>query len=107
MNTGGTASSPVGGAKTSLPGPVVVRMVLGARMRRFREASGITCADAGYAIRGSHSKISRMELGRTGFKRRDVADLLTLYGVCDQVERDGMFTLVEQANAPGWLHEYG
>ena len=107
MNTGGTASSPVGGAKTSLPGPVVVRMVLGARMRRFREASGITCADAGYAIRGSHSKISRMELGRTGFKRRDVADLLTLYGVSDQVERDGMLSLVEQANAPGWLHEYG
>jgi len=82
-------------------------MLLGARMRRFREASGITCAAAGYAIRGSHSKISRMELGRSGFKRRDVADLLTLYGVCDQVERDGMFSLVEQANSPGWLHEYG
>ena len=48
-----------------------------------------------------------MELGRTGFKHRDVADLLTLYGVCDNVERDGMFSLVEQANSPGWLHEYG
>jgi hypothetical protein len=46
MNTGETTSSPVGGAKTSLAGPVVVRMVLGARMRRFREASGITCADS-------------------------------------------------------------
>ena len=107
MNTGGTASGPVGGAKSPLAGPVVVRMLLGARMRRFREASGITCADAGYAIRGSHSKISRMELGRTGFKHRDVADLLTLYGVCDQVERDGMFSLADHANVPGWLHEYG
>jgi len=82
-------------------------MLLGARMRRFREASGITCADAGNAIRGSHSKISRMELGRTGFKRRDVADLLTLYGVSDHAERDSLFSLVEQANSPGWLHEYG
>lgn len=107
MDAGGTADGPVDEIRTSLAGPAVVRMVLGARMRRFREASGITCADAGYAIRGSHSKISRMELGRTGFKRRDVADLLTLYGVCDQVELDGMFSLVEQANAPGWLHEYG
>ena len=107
MNTGRTASGPVRGIKSPLAGPIVVRMLLGARMRRFREASGITCADAGYAIRGSHSKISRMELGRTGFKHRDVADLLTLYGVCDNVERDGMFSLVEQANSPGWLHEYG
>jgi len=82
-------------------------MLLGARMRRLREASEITCADAGYAIRGSHSKISRMELGRIGFKRRDVADLLTLYGVSDETERDSLFTLIDQANSPGWLHEYG
>src|SRR2546429_6231343 len=32
------------------------------------------------------SKISRMELGRVGFKERDVADLLTLYGVADHGE---------------------
>jgi len=107
MNAGGTAGGPVDEIRTSLAGPAVVRMLLGARMRRLREASGITCADAGYAIRGSHSKISRMELGRTGFKRRDVADLLTLYGVNDRVQRDGLFSLVEQANSPGWLHEYG
>ena len=107
MNAGGTAGGPVDQIRTTLAGPAVVRMLLGARMRRLREASGITCADAGYAIRGSHSKISRMELGRTGFKRRDVADLLTLYGVNDHVQRDGLFSLVEQANSPGWLHEYG
>ena len=107
MNAGGTAGGPVDDIRTSLAGPAVVRMLLGARMRRLREASGITCADAGYAIRGSHSKISRMELGRTGFKRRDVADLLTLYGVNDRVQRDGLFSLVELANSPGWLHEYG
>jgi hypothetical protein len=107
MNTGRSASGSVDEKGTPLAGPAVVRMLLGARMRRFREASGITCADAGYAIRGSHSKISRMELGRSGFKRRDVADLLTLYGVSDHVERDGLFSLVEQANSPGWLHEYG
>src|SRR5262252_6619378 len=105
MNAGGTAGGPVDEKRTPLAGPAVVRMLLGARMRRLRKASGITCADAGYAIHGSHSKISRMELGRTGFKRRDVADLLTLYGVSDHAERDGLFSLVEQANSPGWLHE--
>src|SRR5215470_12114746 len=70
MNTGRTASGPVGGIKSPLAGPIVVRTLLGARMRRFREASGITCADAGYAIRGSHSKISRMELGRLTVRSR-------------------------------------
>ena len=32
---------------------------------------------AGWEIRASESKISRMELGRVSFKERDVADLLT------------------------------
>jgi transcriptional regulator with XRE-family HTH domain len=99
MSTGDTADGPVG--------PAVVRMVLGARMRELREASGITCANAGYVIRGSHSKISRLERGRTAFKQRDVADLLTLYGVSGEIERNDLFALVERANTPGWLHEYG
>ena len=62
-------------------GPTVLRMLLGAQLRRLREASGVTREDAGWEIRSSESKISRMELGRVGFKERDVADLLTLYGV--------------------------
>jgi hypothetical protein len=107
MSTGNGASGPADATRSSLAGPTVARMLLGARMRRLREAREITCADAGYAIRGSHSKISRMELGRIGFKRRDVADLLTLYGVSDETERDSLFTLIEKANSPGWLHEYG
>jgi hypothetical protein len=98
MSTGDAADDPVG--------PAVVRMVLGARMRLLREASGITCANAGYVIRGSHSKISRMERGLIGVKQRDVSDLLTLYGVSEHAERNAMFALVEKANEPGWLHEY-
>ena len=43
--------------------------------------AGITREAAGYSIRASESKISRMELGRVSFKARDVEDLLTLYGV--------------------------
>jgi hypothetical protein len=88
-------------------GPAAVRMLLGERLRQLREAKGVTRADAGWAIRGSLAKISRMELGRTSFKRRDVADLLTLYGVSDEIERDGLFMLVEKANTPGWLRGYG
>ena len=57
------------------------RIVLGTQLRRLREAAGITREEAGHAIRASHAKISRLELGRVGFKERDVVDLLTLYGV--------------------------
>lgn len=87
-------------------GPTVLRMVLGAQLRRLREASGITLERAGYQIRASHSKMSRIELGRVSFKDRDVADLLTLYGVTDDNERETLCDLARQANAQGWWHSY-
>ncbi|MEU9023785.1 helix-turn-helix transcriptional regulator [Actinomadura sp. NPDC048394] len=88
-------------------GPTVLRILLGAQLRRLREERGISTERAGYEIRGSHSKISRMELGRVGFKERDVSDLLTLYGVSDPAERASLLELVKKANAPAWWHRYG
>lgn len=88
-------------------GPTVVRMLLGARLRRLRQTAGITRDNAGQAIRSSGSKISRLELGRTGFKQRDVSDLLTLYGVSDDdAERAILLGLARQANDAGWWHGY-
>ncbi|MEU1887985.1 helix-turn-helix transcriptional regulator [Micromonospora sp. WMMD987] len=88
-------------------GPTVLRMLLGAQLRRLREASGVTREGAGWEIRSSESKISRMELGRVGFKERDVSDLLTLYGVTAAEERDALLKLARDANSPGWWHRYG
>ena len=88
-------------------GPTVLRIVLGSQLRRLREASCISREAAGEAIRGSHAKISRLELGRTGYKERDVADLLTLYNVTDQADREDFLALARQASAPGWWHQYG
>ena len=91
----------------SAGGPTALRMLLGAHLRRLREAEGITRADAGWEIRASESKISRLELGRVGFKVRDVEDLLTLYGVDDVEERDKLIALAKEANTPGWWHRFG
>ena len=88
-------------------GPTVLRILLGAQLRRLRESKAITREDAGYEIRASGSKISRMELGRVSFKERDVADLLTLYGVSNDAEREALLGLARQANNPGWWHHYG
>ncbi|MEW1909032.1 helix-turn-helix transcriptional regulator [Kitasatospora sp. NPDC085895] len=82
------------------------RLLLGSQLRRLREARGVTREEAGYSIRASESKISRMELGRVGFKERDVADLLTLYGLDRGEERATLLGLVAEANAVSWWHGY-
>lgn len=87
--------------------PTVCRIVVGGQLRRLREECGITREAAGQAIRGSHAKISRMELGRVGFKERDLTDLLDLYGHTDEAERAKLLELVRRANAPGWWQPYG
>jgi transcriptional regulator with XRE-family HTH domain len=87
-------------------GPTVLRILLGSQLRLLREANGVTREEAGYAIRASGSKISRMELGRVSFKERDVVDLLELYGV-DEIEAATLVDLAKQANSPGWWHKYG
>lgn len=88
-------------------GPTVRRILLGSQLRRLREEKGISREDAGYHIRASESKISRMELGRVSFKERDVDDLLTLYGVTESAERAPLLSLVREANRPGWWHSFG
>jgi transcriptional regulator with XRE-family HTH domain len=99
---------PVGAAAPKGPptGPTVLRIGLGGALRRRREAAGVTRERAGEAIRASPAKISRLELGRVGFKERDVADLLTAYGVTDGAERSEYLDLARQANTPGWWHRY-
>jgi hypothetical protein len=66
----------------------------------------VSADEAGYEIRASRSKISRMEHGRVGFKLRDVSDLLTLYGVSDQDLREQLTGLARRASTASWWAEY-
>jgi len=81
-------------------GPTVLRILLGSQLRGLREAKGITREEAGYAIRASGSKISRMELGRVGFKERDVVDLQVYVGL---EEAAALIRLYEVQFVPGLL----
>jgi transcriptional regulator with XRE-family HTH domain len=90
----------------SAAGPTVQRLVLGGHLRRLREQAGKTTERAAASIRGSHSKISRMEHGRVGFKVRDIIDLLSLYGVDEGEEREALLKLAGEANTPGWWQGY-
>lgn len=108
MSTPHAEGQPVPASSMAEPraGSTVLRIVLGAQLRRLREGRGITLEQAGNAIRASHSKVSRMEHGRVGFRIRDVGDLLTLYGVTAESEREPLLSLVGKANLAGWWHNY-
>ena len=84
----------------------MLRMLLGAQLRRLRETSGVSRDDAGYHIRASGSKISRMELGRVSFKERDVTDLLEYYGITDPAEKEKLVQLTREANATPWYQKF-
>jgi transcriptional regulator with XRE-family HTH domain len=87
-------------------GPTAARLRLGARLRQLRQAAGISRQDAAGAIRSSASKITRLELGRSGVKTRDLADLLTLYGT-DPAGQSSMMALAQVGNNRGWWQDYG
>jgi transcriptional regulator with XRE-family HTH domain len=91
---------------TPATGPTVLRIGLGSMLRRLREQAGIDRETAGHAIRASTAKISRLELGRVGFKIRDVDDLIALYGITDRTRRAEFLDLARRANEPGWWHRY-
>jgi transcriptional regulator with XRE-family HTH domain len=76
-------------------------------LRQLRQAGHITTTAAAEVIRATPSKISRLERGRTTAKQRDVADLLSLYGVTDPAEREELLEMARQTSAPGWWQQYG
>lgn len=86
--------------------PAALRILLGAQLRRLRQAKRVSLEEAGNVIRASHSKISRLESGRVAFKDRDIVDLLTYYGVTDENVREELRSRAVRANSPGWWHEY-
>jgi hypothetical protein len=82
-------------------------MLLGAQVRRLREAADVAPEQAGYEIRASRSKISRMETGQVGLKARDITDLLALYGVTDEQVQSRFLHLSHQSIRPDWWAKYG
>ncbi|MFI5617119.1 helix-turn-helix domain-containing protein [Streptomyces sp. NPDC051567] len=79
--------------------------MLGQELRTWREARGLTLRQVAPVIRGSVSKISRLERGESPPKPRDVRDLARYYGVDDQ----GMRTieqLLEHAQSSEWYEQF-
>jgi transcriptional regulator with XRE-family HTH domain len=99
-------TAPAGLAGLDSGEAAAARLRLGAQLRRLRQAADMTRLEAAAAIRSSASKITRLELGRTGIKPRDLSDLLALYGA-DPAGQASMMALARIGNNRDWWQEYG
>lgn len=86
--------------------PMVLRILLGAQLRRLREAAQLTQEEAALKIRVAPSTIRRLESGSSWITEGNLSDLLTFYQVADTVRRESLMTLARRANAPSWWLDY-
>ncbi|MCT2594175.1 helix-turn-helix domain-containing protein [Streptomyces sp. N2-109] len=82
------------------------RRRLGTELRALRETSGLTPKDAAEALSCDVTKISRMELGRSGVRKLDLETLLKLYAVSDPAKRRALAVLSRESRKRTWWHQY-
>src|SRR5829696_7498847 len=99
--------TPGGGEPVSLDrSPTVRRRRLGMELRNLREGSGYTIDEVAAHLECSGSKLSRLETGKGLPRLRDVRDLLDLYQVVDERQRELMLTMVRESKNKGWWTNY-
>lgn len=86
--------------------PTVRRRRLGMELRRLREASALMIEDVAKHLECSMSRVSRIETGKSVARIRDVRDMLDLYEVGDETQREQLLTLAKEAQQRGWWTEY-
>jgi transcriptional regulator with XRE-family HTH domain len=85
--------------------PTIRQRELGMRLRKFREAEGLTVNEVAEKLLCSATKISRAETGARRPTLRDVRDLCEIYGV-DRETSEELMRLARQAREPGWWAEF-
>jgi transcriptional regulator with XRE-family HTH domain len=73
----------------------------------LRETAGLNSQQAAEELGCSQSKISRVENGKSPVSTRDVRDLLSLYGVSDEDQRERLLSLARESRQRGWWAEFG
>jgi transcriptional regulator with XRE-family HTH domain len=86
--------------------PVGSRRRLGAELRRLRAKTGLTLDEVAEQMTCSTSKISRLETGKGVPKVPDVRELMRIYGVASDTERDMLLRLVRDGREHGWWESY-
>ncbi|MEU9349517.1 helix-turn-helix transcriptional regulator [Streptomyces griseoloalbus] len=93
---------------TVKPSTVLGRQ-LGDELRKFREAAGVSMAQAAEALDCTKGKISRIENGHVPVRSPDLVALMQTYRVEDPEAQDRLVALARRANRrrrEGWWHAY-
>ena len=86
--------------------PTVRRRRLGALLRKMREESGLTLEDSAKHLECHKATISRLELGRSGVRTRDLRSLLNLYGVTEEARIQPFIEMARQGRTSGWWERH-
>jgi transcriptional regulator with XRE-family HTH domain len=92
-------------AGSSVPGSLLARRQLGRRLRLLREGARKTQEDVEISGIASHSKLYRIESGRTLIRPGDVRELCALYGAPEDVQ-DGLIALARATRAGSWQEDF-
>jgi transcriptional regulator with XRE-family HTH domain len=98
-------------SKSTSPNPsTVLGRQLGDELKRLRDASGLTTAQAAEALDCTKGKISRIENGRVTVRLPDLTAMLHAYGALDPEAKERLIALARKANRrrkEGWWNQYG
>ncbi|WP_045747637.1 helix-turn-helix domain-containing protein [Actinoplanes rectilineatus] len=83
------------------------RLRIGAELRRLRLQAQLSGEFVANAFGWAQSKVSRIETGRTAFTVKDVAGLLALYGVTDDVRAELLGATAEDTGEGAWIVRAG
>lgn len=81
------------------------RRIVGTALRRYREELGYALDDAARVLDCDRSKISRIETGQRGIRRRELLELLSEYGA-DKQAQDVLAKIANTRGARGWWRPY-
>jgi len=81
--------------------PPIRRQLIGAALRRYREAFGATLFDAAAILRCDKSRITRVETGERGIRPGELRRLLSEYGA-DQASQDTLVAMASPHSTAGW-----
>ena len=85
--------------------PPVRRRLVGGALRRYRENLGYTLDDVARVLECDRSKVSRIETGQRGIRRKELRELLTEYGIDDQ-QQAILAAMADPRGARGWYGAY-
>ncbi|AAZ54744.1 helix-turn-helix motif [Thermobifida fusca YX] len=86
--------------------PTVAGRDLGSELREIREERGLSMREVARRLDWPASKLSKIETGKQGTKREDVASLLAIYGITGQ-RRDYLVNKAGKVDKPGHWEKSG